>query len=115
MKWINAIGLILQFFSFWLAAPELLGETTLKRFETGLRKFISSIPIIIFSAIALCYGLYFSITGIMKGIKASEQHQSTQDYYSFLIFTSVATILYLILVFRYRKVISWLDLKFASH
>ena len=114
MKWINALGLILQFLSFWLAAPELLGETTLKRFEAGLRKFISSIPIIIFSIIAFCYGLYFGIAGTMKGIKASQEGQTIQEYYSFYILMCLATILHLILVFRYKKVIAWLDVKFAK-
>ena len=28
MKWVNAIGLLLQFIAFWLAAPELLFQVT---------------------------------------------------------------------------------------
>lgn len=114
MKWINALALILQFLSFWLAAPELLGETTLKRFESGLRKFIAALPVIIFSMIALGYGLFFGISGIITGIKASKEGVVDQDYFSFMITMAVATILYFILVFRYKKFINWIDLKYAK-
>lgn len=38
--WLNRIGLLLGFFSFWLAAPEFIGEERLrgweKRFAAGL-------------------------------------------------------------------------------
>ena len=114
MKWINAIGLILQFLSFWLAAPELLGEATLKRFEAGLRKFIALMPVIIITIIVLGYGLFFGITGILKGIKASKEGIADQEFYSFLIATIIATIFYFILMFRYKKILSWLDLKYAK-
>ena len=50
----------------------------------------------------------------MKGIKASQEGQTIQEYYSFYFIMCLATILYLILVFRYKKVIAWLDVKFAK-
>lgn len=114
MKWINALGLILQFLSFWLAAPELLGETTLKRFETGLRKFIAALPVLVFTLIALGYGLYFGISGTLKGIRARQEGVPDQDFLPFMLSMAIATILYFILVFKYKKFISWIDLKYAK-
>jgi hypothetical protein len=34
-KWTDRIGMILVFFAFWFAAPELLGEETLRRYTKG--------------------------------------------------------------------------------
>ena len=34
-KWTDRVGMILVFFAFWFAAPELLGEETLRRYTKG--------------------------------------------------------------------------------
>jgi hypothetical protein len=39
--WLNRIGLILGFFSFWLAAPEFIGEERLRSWEKRLGKLIA--------------------------------------------------------------------------
>lgn len=61
--WLNRIGIILCFISFWLITPELIGETTLKRWEqlfikraTILRKIVEFIWIAYF---ILLFGPYF--------------------------------------------------------
>ena len=41
MAWLNRIGLFLTFISFWLAAPEILGEQKLRRlYELGISGFL---------------------------------------------------------------------------
>lgn len=41
MEWVNRLGLVLEFLSFWFAAPEILGEERLRaleqRIEQGLK------------------------------------------------------------------------------
>ena len=29
--WVNRVGIVLEFLSFWLAAPEILGEERLRK------------------------------------------------------------------------------------
>ncbi len=33
MDWLHRVGMILNFLSFWFAAPELLGEDRMKKWE----------------------------------------------------------------------------------
>jgi hypothetical protein len=43
--WINRLGLFLGFLAFWFAAPELIGEERLKRWEKwALEDFIRDVP-----------------------------------------------------------------------
>jgi len=35
MKWVNRLGILLEFLSFWFAAPEILGEGAVEK--TGAR------------------------------------------------------------------------------
>ena len=44
MEWLNRIGMILGFVSFWLVAPEFIGEERLKRWEERLEAFIARVP-----------------------------------------------------------------------
>ena len=37
-----------------------------------------------------------------------------QDLYSFYLVMTIATTLYFILMLRYKKIVNWLDLKFAK-
>ncbi len=48
MKWINILGMTLQFFSFWFAAPEILGEEKLKHYENKIKRYLSNIPTLVF-------------------------------------------------------------------
>lgn len=58
MAWLNRIGLILNFVSFWLAAPEILGEERLKTlYRTGLK----SVP---FIAGFFIFYLYILLIGL---------------------------------------------------
>lgn len=114
MKWINIIGLFLQFLSFWLAAPELLGADTLKRFEDGLIKVISKFPSVLLGLLGLVLGAIMSFYGIYQGIQASENN-SPEQYISFMIFILIFSALYIvyILVF-YKRIQKWIERIFAK-
>ena len=58
MKWINVAGLFLEFLAFWFAAPELLGEQSLKGIEKGLRRFIFYLPKLVFILIVAAFLIY---------------------------------------------------------
>jgi hypothetical protein len=48
MRWLNILGMTLQFFSFWFAAPEILGEEKLKHYENKIKRYLSNLPTLIF-------------------------------------------------------------------
>lgn len=41
---VNRIGMVLEFFSFWFAAPELLGEERLRRLRDSFGRGIKALP-----------------------------------------------------------------------
>lgn len=43
MEWLNRIGIILNFLSFWFVAPDIIGEARLKAWERNLEKAIGEI------------------------------------------------------------------------
>jgi hypothetical protein len=43
--WLNRVGLILGFLSFWFAAPEFIGVERLRKWEYVLAKVISKFPL----------------------------------------------------------------------
>ena len=114
MKWINVIGLIFQFISFWFAAPELLGSSTLKRFESFLHKLIAKAPLIILIAIILSYGLTFFISGIYKAYQSQTTGISKSEMYNYFIILGIGTFLYILLMIFYKRIKTWLDVKFAT-
>ena len=113
MKWLAIIGLTLQFLAFWFAAPELLGEQTLQRFQNSLKKVLSVLPIIIILAIVFGYGLTFSIIGIMKGMRAAETGIEESEMYSYFIVMGICTLMYFVFLGFYKKIKYWLEQKLA--
>lgn len=114
MKWVNAIGLLLQFIAFWLAAPELLGENTLRRFEKGLKKLVSLLPLIIIWTVILTYGITSLVTSIVKGLDAAKNGTSTESLTSFYIILGVATFLYFLFMIFYKRIKKGLETKLAQ-
>lgn len=114
MKWVNALGLTLQFISFWFAAPELLGEQTLKRMEAGLKKLIAKIPVIVVLLFCCGYGLTFGIMGMVRGIKAGKEGIATHEYYSFIAVLVLSTLAYLVFIFNYKAINHWLETRIAQ-
>lgn len=114
MKWLNAFGLLLQFLSFWFAAPELLGDSFLKRMQGGLKTFITKFSLVILLIVVLGYGLTFSFLGIIKGMKASENPISQNEMIQYYIVFGFATIAYMIFILNYKKIKTWLDVRVAG-
>jgi hypothetical protein len=114
MKWINAVGMLLEFISFWFAAPELLGESSLKRFEKGLKNLISIIPILIIFLVISAYGLTFAITGIVGGLKASSEGANPGEMSSFFTVIAICTFLYMILMIFYKKIKLFLEIHLSQ-
>jgi len=81
MKWINIIGLCLQFVAFWFAAPELLGENTLKRMEESLKKMVTKLPLFIISFIAITLGATMMAVGIKKGMNGALNKADLNNYF----------------------------------
>jgi hypothetical protein len=44
MDWINRLGILLTFISFWFAAPELIGEKRLRLWENKVSNGLEGIP-----------------------------------------------------------------------
>jgi hypothetical protein len=113
MKWINIIGLCLQFFAFWLAAPELLGAETMKRFESGLVKFVSRLPSISIGLIGLFAGIGMAAFGIYSGLHASEN--SASNPLKPMILIGVASAFYMLyMIFFYKKLQNFIEQSFAK-
>ena len=53
MKWVNVVGILFEFFSFWLVAPEILGEERLKSWEERLETGIGILPKIVVTLLSL--------------------------------------------------------------
>lgn len=59
IKILTIIGLVLQFLSFWLAAPEILGPKWIEKTEGFLRKIINKIPTVILTCLGAVTGIIF--------------------------------------------------------
>jgi hypothetical protein len=114
MKWVNALGLTFQFISFWFAAPELLGEQTLKRMESGLKTLITKIPVILVMLFCCGYGLTFSVMGIVKGLNASKEGITASEYYSFMAVLTISLMIYLLFIIYYKRINRWLENSIAQ-
>jgi hypothetical protein len=114
MKWLNAVSLIVQFISFWLAAPELLGDQFLKRIQVGLKTFISKLSIIIISVVVVGFSLGLSIYGWIRGINATENGITDEDMRNYFIFISVMIVIYFIFMFRLKQFRKWMDLTISG-
>lgn len=113
MKWLNILGLILQFLSFWLAAPELLGAATLKRFESGLIKIASRVPSIALGIIGLIFGIGMATYGTYTGMNAAEG-DSGDPFQTMMIILAIS-IAYMIYVFIfYKRIQRFLERVFAK-
>jgi hypothetical protein len=47
MRWVNRVGMLLEFLSLWLAAPELLGEERLKAWGRQLERWLQVIVVML--------------------------------------------------------------------
>ena len=59
--WVNRVGIVLEFLSFWLAAPEILGEERLKALERRLEKEIKQLPDLLAVLVAALAGMLAAV------------------------------------------------------
>lgn len=45
--WVNRVGILLEFLSFWLAAPEILGEERLRKLERRVEDMVRVLPVVV--------------------------------------------------------------------
>lgn len=108
MKWINLAGLILQFIAFWLAAPELLGKSTLERFEMGLKRLVAAIPMIVFMGIVLTYTAVTAGYGIYKGLKGANEGLEEGEMMNYFIVMGIAFTVYFVFILFSKRLQRWL-------
>jgi len=114
MKWLNALGLLLQFLSFWFAAPELLGSATLERFENGLRKFISLLPMILLLLLIAGFALGMGLMGVVKGLKGASEGLEQGEFLNYLIVLGISGLVYVVFMIFFGKIKRWLDENLAK-
>ncbi|MBL7953246.1 MAG: hypothetical protein JNM62_16180 [Flavobacteriales bacterium] len=114
LKWLNILGMVLQFISFWCAAPELLGESAMKRLENGMTRFVARIPVIIVFGSMMTYALAAGLFGVYEGLSASRGEEplvSTRYYFLFMGFIMAV---YLVFMVFYKRVLAYLEQRLAQ-
>lgn len=114
MKWLTAFAMLIQFISFWLAAPELIGDTTLKRLNSFLQKFISNLSMILLTLLVLAISISFSINGIIKGMSYSATGVTREEVNKYLITLAISGIIYIIFLINFKKIKLWMDTRIAA-
>ena len=114
MKWLNMIGMVLQFLSFWCAAPELLGEETMKRLEVGMTRFVSRIPIIIVFGSMMIYGLAAGLFGVYQGLTASRGGEPVLSMRYYFMVIGLAMVVYFIFLLFYKRILAFLERRLAQ-
>ena len=103
MKWLNVIGLLFEFLAFWLAAPELLGEQSLRGIESGLRKFLSFLPRLTLYLIVSAFLIYCFI-----------QARHVTDYFYYSIQILVGSVIYTLIMLFIKKIQRFVDEKISK-
>ena len=114
MKWLNILGMVLQFLSFWCAAPELLGEATMKRLEVGMTRFVARIPVILVFGGMMCYGLAAGLFGIYEGVTASRGEEPLVSTRYYFLFIGIVMVVYFTFMVFYKKVLGFLERRLAQ-
>ena len=104
---------MLQFLSFWLAAPELLGESTLKRLQVGLIRFVSMFPIYFFAVLGAVLGITMGVAGVYRGLNAAEGMQENDFVYFIVSLGATMTVYFVLLGFRI-KIEKWISRSFGE-
>ncbi|GAB5538997.1 MAG: hypothetical protein Salg2KO_11000 [Salibacteraceae bacterium] len=114
MKWIELIGVTFQFLSFWFAAPELLGEPALKRFESGLKRFLTALPLTILFFFILVYAFSFAGYGIYTGLKGAEIGLSEDDYFQYMVVLGSAFAIYGVFLIFFKRIRNFITSKVSD-
>lgn len=109
MKWLTVLGLTFQFVAFWFAAPELLGENALKRMQAGIQKLVTWIPILFTLLVVLGYGFTFVGISLYNTYKMAQTGEVFIDPTKYFVSLGVFTSIYMVFIFRYKKISKWLE------
>jgi hypothetical protein len=63
IKWLNLIGLVLEFASFWFAAPELIGSERMRALEGRLRAVVARLPPLLFALLGVGMAIFGAAFG----------------------------------------------------
>jgi hypothetical protein len=114
MKWLNILGMVLQFVSFWCAAPELLGETTLRRLEAGMTRLVARIPVIMVFGGMLVYAGGMGLFGLVEGLRASRGESLLMDQNTYYLFLGFAMVAYALFMVFHARILGWLERRLAQ-
>ena len=72
--WVNRVGIMLEFLSFWLAAPEILGEERLRKLERRLEGGIRVLPLMASCvAIVVTMVLMMAVVWLVGGVSSETE------------------------------------------
>lgn len=114
MKYLNALAMLLQFISFWLAAPEIIGDSKLKLLNNFFKNLVSKLSIIILAGFILAFSLTVSINGIITGIEASEKGIEKSEMLKYYLIIGIATIFYIFFMIQFKRIRKWMDDNIAA-
>lgn len=114
MKWLNILGMVLQFLSFWCAAPELLGEATMKRLENGMTRFVARIPVILVFGCMMGYAVAAGLFGVYEGITAARGEEPPVNSRYYFLFVGIVMVVYLTFMVFYKKILAFLERTLAQ-
>jgi hypothetical protein len=105
---------VLQFLSFWCAAPELLGEATMKRLEVGLTRFVSRIPVILVFGSMMVYALAAGLFGLYEGLTASRGGEPLVSMRYYFLLMGLVMVVYLTFMILHKRILSFLERRLAQ-
>jgi hypothetical protein len=114
LKWLNIIGMVLQFISFWCAAPELIGQSTLKQMEKGMIRFVARLPAFMVFGGMLAYALAAGLFGVHEGMTAARGGEPLLNMSTYFLLLGVAMILYFLFVVFYKRILFFLERHLAQ-
>ena len=114
LKWLNILGMVLQFLSFWCAAPELLGEATMKRLEVGMTRLVTRLPVIIVFGSMLLYATATAGFGVYDGITAGRGEEPVIDINHYLVVLGLLMAIYVVFLFTYKRILAFLEQRLAQ-
>jgi hypothetical protein len=114
MKWLNILGMVLQFLSFWCAAPELLGEAAMQRLEKGMTRFVARIPVILVFGGMMVYALVAAGFGTYQGITAGRGEGPPMSMRSYAVVLGIVTSVYVVFLIFHKRVLRFLELRLAQ-
>lgn len=109
MKLITVLGMLLQYFAFFFALPELLGEGRLIQLNQWILKFINKIPFIASGLLCAILGLVMAIWG--GSLESNISPIQKKIFY----ITIISTLLFAILISVFqKKVVKFLTNRIAN-